>query len=149
MGVTSIAAAMRNPFWRLKSLPWVILLQVALAAVAIATAADLLLTQGLTLLLSNAGSGLLPLLQLLFLVLPVVAGFVVGALALTILERWFTSRVYIDTGVLWALVPCVILVIFVKGFLPIPAALVTMSYPLVVGVLLGIFVVGKRHWRRW
>lgn len=140
---------MRNPFWRLKSLPWVILLQVALAAVAIATLADLLLAQGLALLLTNVGSGLMPLMQLLFLVLPIVAGFVIGALALSILERWFTDRVYIDTGVLWALVPCIALILFIKGFLPIPAALIAMSYPLVVGVLLGVFVVGKRHWRRW
>ncbi|PZO37478.1 MAG: peptide chain release factor 1 [Shackletoniella antarctica] len=139
---------MRNPFSRLKSLPWAILLQVALAAVAIATAADLLLAQGLALLLGGVGSGLLPLMQLLFLVLPVAAGFGIGALGLTILERWFTS-VYIETGVLWALVACLALVIFVKGFLPIPTFLVSMAYPLVVGMLLGIFVVGKRHWRRW
>lgn len=140
---------MRNPFWRLKSLPWVILLQVALAAVAIATLADLLLAQGLALLLANVGSGLLPLMQLLFMVLPIAAGFAIGALALTVLERRFNRQVYIDTGVLWALVPCIALVLFVKGFLPIPAALVAMSYPLIVGVLLGVFVVGKRHWRRW
>ncbi len=139
---------MRNPFWRLKSLPWAILLQVALAAVAIATIADLLLAQGLALLLDNIGSGLLPLMQLLFMVLPIAAGFGIGALGLTILERWF-SQVYIDTGVLWALVPCIALVLFLKGFLPIPTALAAMSYPLIVGVLLGIFVVGKRHWRRW
>ncbi|MGF1517085.1 MAG: peptide chain release factor 1 [Nodosilinea sp.] len=146
--MTSIAVAMRNPLSRLKSLPWVILFQVALAAVAIATAADLLLAQGLALLLGGVGSGLLPLMQLLFLVLPVAAGFGIGALGLTILERWFTS-VYIETGVLWALVACLALVIFVKGFLPIPTFLVSMAYPLVVGVLLGVFVVGKRHWRRW
>ncbi len=139
---------MRNPFWRLKSLPWAILLQVAMIAVAIATAADLLLAQGLRLLLANAGSGLMPLLQLLFMALPITAGFGLGALSLTILERWF-SHLYIDTGVLWALVPCIALMLFAKGFLPIPAALVTLSYPLVVGVLLGIFVGGKRHWRRW
>ncbi|MBE9137325.1 peptide chain release factor 1 [Nodosilinea sp. LEGE 07088] len=139
---------MRNPFWRLKSLPWAILLQVALLAVAIATAADLLLTQGLALLIANVGSGLLPLVQLLFMALPIAAGFAVGALALTILERWFTT-VYLDTGVLWALVPCLALVLFAKGFLPIPTGVLTLSYPLVVGVLLGIFVVGKRHWRRW
>lgn len=139
---------MRNPFWRLKSLPWAILLQVALAAVAIATIADLLLAQGLALLLDNVGSGLMPLMELLFMVLPIAAGFGIGALGLTILERWF-SQVHLDTGVLWALVPCIALVLFVKGFLPIPTALVAMSYPLLVGVLLGIFVVGKRHWRRW
>lgn len=139
---------MRNPFWRLKSLPWAILLQVALAAVAIATIADLLLAQGLALLLANVGSGLMPLMQLLFMALPIVAGFGIGALGLTILERRFT-QVYIDTGVLWALVPCIALVLLIKGLLPIPTALVAMSYPLLVGVLLGIFVVGKRHWRRW
>ncbi|HSM83067.1 MAG TPA: hypothetical protein VLS96_15355 [Nodosilinea sp.] len=139
---------MRNPFWRLKSLPWAILLQVALATVAIATAADLLLAQGLTLLLANAGPGLAPLLQLVFMALPIAAGFGLGALGLTILERWFSS-IYIDTGVLWALVPCLGLVVFLKGLLPIPTALVALSYPLVVGVLLGVFVVGKRHWRRW
>ena len=148
MGLNSIAAAMRNPLWRLKSLPWAILLQVALAAVAIATIADLLLAQGLALLLANAGSGLLPLLELIFMALPIAAGFGIGALGLTILERLF-SQVRIDTSVLWALVPCIALVLFVKGFLPIPAALVAASYPLLVGVLLGIFVVGKRHWRRW
>jgi hypothetical protein len=139
---------MRNPFWRLKSLPWAILLQVALVAVAIATAADLLLAQGLALLLGNAGEGLLPLLRVLLAVLPIAAGFGLGALALTILERWF-RQIYLDTGVLWALVPCVALVLFAKNFLPIPALLVTPDYPTIVGVLLGIFVVGKRHWRRW
>ncbi len=139
---------MRNPFGRLKSLPWAILLQVALVAVAIATAADLLLAQGLTLLMDGVGQGLLPLLQLLFMVLPLAAGFGLGALALAVLERWF-NRVYLDTGVLWALVPCLALVLYAKKFLPIPSVLVTPSYTVLVGVLLGIFVTGKRHWRRW
>lgn len=139
---------MRNPFGRLKSLPWAILLQVALVAVAIATAADLLLAQGLTLLRDGVGQGLLQLLQLLFMVLPLAAGFGLGALALAILERWF-NRIYLDTGVLWALVPCLALVLYAKKFLPIPSVLVTPSYTVLVGVLLGIFVTGKRHWRRW
>lgn len=139
---------MRNPFGRLRSLPWAILLQVALVAVAIATAADLLLAQGLTLLMDGVGQGLLPLLQLLFMVLPLAAGFGLGALALAVLERWF-NRVYLDTGVLWALVPCLALVLYAKKFLPIPSVLVTPSYTVLVGVLLGIFVTGKRHWRRW
>jgi hypothetical protein len=139
---------MRNPFGRLRSLPWAILLQVALVAVAIATAADLLLAQGLTLLMDGVGQGLLPLLQLLFMVLPLAAGFGLGALALAVLERWF-NRIYLDTGVLWALVPCLALVLYAKKFLPIPSVLVTPSYTVLVGVLLGIFVTGKRHWRRW
>jgi hypothetical protein len=139
---------MRNPFGRLRSLPWAILLQVALVAGAIATATDLLLAQGLTLLMDGVGQGLLPLLQLLFMVLPLAAGFGLGALALAVLERWF-NRVYLDTGVLWALVPCLALVLYAKKFLPIPSVLVTPSYTVLVGILLGIFVTGKHHWRRW
>jgi hypothetical protein len=139
---------MRNPLWRLKSLPWAVLIQVALVTVAIATAADLLLAQGLALVLGGVGPGLMPLLSLVFMVLPVAAGFGSGALALALLERWFTT-VYINAGVLWALVPCLVLVLFAKGFLPVPALLVAVSQSFLVGALLGIFVVGKRHWRRW
>ncbi|TVQ12100.1 MAG: peptide chain release factor 1 [Leptolyngbya sp. DLM2.Bin27] len=148
MGVTFIAIAMRNPLSQLKTLPWAILIQVALAAVVIATAVDLLLAQGLVWLIDNVGSGLLPLMQLLFMALPIAAGFGIGALALKILERWFTS-IYIDRSILWALIPCLALLLFVKGFLPIPTFLLSVSYPLVVGLLLGVFVVGKRHWQRW
>ncbi len=91
---------------------------------------------------------LVPLIRLLFLVLPLAAGFAMGTLGIVILERLF-SNIYIDTSVLWALVPCVVLVLFLKGFLPIPTFLVTVGYPQLVGTILGIFVVGKSHWRRW
>ncbi|MGF1569998.1 MAG: hypothetical protein ACFCVD_18335 [Nodosilinea sp.] len=139
---------MRNPFWRLKSLPWAILLQAAGLVVLIATAGDILLGQLLNRLLGGAPAPLLPLVRLTLVVLPLAAGFAMGALAIVVMERVFRN-IYLDTGVLWALVPCVALVLFVKGFLPIPSFFVVMGYTQVVGVLLGIFVTGKRHWRRW
>ena len=82
------------------------------------------------------------------LVLPLGAGFGIGALGIVILERLF-ANLYIDTGTLWALVPCIVLVLFLKEFLPIPSFLVSVGYPQLVGTIVGIFVIGKRHWRRW
>jgi len=139
---------MRNPFWRLKSLPWASLLQVAGLAVLLATAADLLLAQAFGMLTRGLAGPLLPFLRLVLLVLPLAAGFGIGALGILILERLFTN-LYIDTGTLWALVPCIVLVLFLKNFLPLPTFLVSVGYPQLVGSILGIFVVGKRHWRRW
>jgi hypothetical protein len=139
---------MRNPFWRLKSLPWVSLLQVAGLAVLLATAADLLLAQAFGMLTRGLAGPLLPFLRLVLLVLPLAAGFGIGALGILILERLFTN-LYLDTGTLWALVPCIVLVLFLKSFLPLPTFLVSIGYPQLVGSILGIFVVGKRHWRRW
>lgn len=139
---------MRNPFWRLKSLPWSVLLQVAALVALLATAADLLLAQVVSVLTQGLAGPLLPFLRLIILVLPFAAGFAMGALGILILERLF-RQIYLDTAVLWALVPCILLMLFLKSFLPIPAFLVMVSYPQLVGTILGIFVVGKRHWRRW
>jgi hypothetical protein len=139
---------MRNPFWRLKSLPWVILLQAAGLVVLLATVADLLLAQVFGVVARGLPGALLPLLQLVMLVLPVAAGFGMGALGLLVLERLF-RQIHLDTAVLWALVPCLVLVLFLKRFLPVPTFLVTVGYAQLVGSILGIFVTGKRHWRRW
>ena len=139
---------MRNPFWRLKSLPWASLLQVAGLAVLLATAADLLLAQAFGILVQGLAGPLLPFLRLVMLVLPLAAGFGIGALGIVILER-LLSNLYLDTGTLWGLVPCIVLVLFMKGLVPIPRSLASVGYPQLVGSILGIFVVGKRHWRRW
>ena len=66
---------MRNPFWRLKSLPWASLLQVAGLAVLLATAAEFAAGPGVW----DFNSGvwlapLLPFLRLVMLVLPLGAG---------------------------------------------------------------------------
>ena len=137
---------MRNPFWRLKTLPWGILLLAAGLIVAIATVLDILFALGFSWLVGNVGRQLMPFFELLFLALPLAAGFGLGALAIVVMERSF-RQVYLYTGVLWALVGCIALVLWVKSWLPIPALLITIGYPQLVGTLLGIFVTGKRHWR--
>ncbi len=137
---------MHNPFWRLKTLPWCTLLLAAAVVVAMATVADMMLAFGLAWLLGNLGGALSAFFQLLLLALPVAAGFGIGALAIVVMERSF-RQIYLYTGVLWALVACLALVLFIKGFFPIPALVVSMGYNQLIGIVLGIFITGKRHWR--
>jgi hypothetical protein len=137
---------MRNPFWRFKTIPWITLLQAAGLVVAIATVADILLGMGLGLILSGPIGRLGPFLEVVLIILPLAAGYGIGALAIFVMEKLFRN-VYLDTAVLWALVPCIALVVFLKAsILPIPTFLVQVDYSLIVGVILGIFVTGKRYW---
>jgi hypothetical protein len=138
---------MRDPWRFLKTLPWLILLQNAALAVAIATVLDLLLVQLFLRLPASAVEGGAVALNLLFIVLPFVAAVGLGALSVVLLERLFRD-VYLNTATLWALVPCLALALFIKGLLPaVPALLIGLSYPQVVGLVLGIFFRGKRYWR--
>jgi hypothetical protein len=114
--------------------------------VAIATLADILLALGLVWLITSLGGQPSSLIPLLLLVLSVAAGFAIGALAIVVMERAF-RQISLYTGVLWALVACLALVLFLRGFLPIPALVVSMGYNQLVGILLGVFITGKRHWR--
>lgn len=137
---------MFDPLRRLKYLPWVPLLQVALITVLIAIAADLLLTQALrvpvilTLLTQLFNS---PLAILLYL----GAAFALGALAIVILERWF-RQVIINSSSLWALVGCLAVWLLLRSWLPIPPILSPgFSLESIVCVALGVFLKGKSYWR--
>lgn len=134
---------MRDPLWRLKRLPWPILLQDASFTILIATALDNLL------ILALAFSGGLALinLPLLNMLLPFAAAVGIGALAVVLMERIY-RHILLDTAVLWALVPCLALVLILKSLIPqIPTLFVSLSYPQLVGMVLGIFLNSKRHWR--
>lgn len=139
---------MRDPLWRLKTLPWVTLLQNAALSVLIATAGDLILVQlFLRLPAGIADGGLSALLGLLLLLLPFLAAVGLGALSVLLME-WLFRAVYLDTSTLWALVPCLALMLFLKGLVPaLPTLMISFSYSQLVGVVLGIFFKGKRYWR--
>jgi len=122
------------------------LLLAAVLVVAIATLADILLALSLVWLITSLGGQPSSLIPLLLLALSVAAGFAIGALAIVVMERAF-RQISLYTGVLWALVACLALVLFLRGFLPIPALVVSMGYNQLVGILLGVFITGKRHWR--
>ena len=140
---------MRNPWWRLKTLPWLGLLQNAGLTISLATLVDLVLFQLLALLVRQPTSAgiaraVLPLLGWL---LPLVAAFGIGALAVVLLERFF-DWIPLNTSTLWALVPCLGLILFIKGLIPeIPALAVGLSYQQLVVIVVGVFVQGRRHWR--
>ncbi|HIK55072.1 MAG TPA: peptide chain release factor 1 [Synechococcales cyanobacterium M55_K2018_004] len=136
---------MYNPLQQLKRLPWLTLLQVAALAVVAIT-----LLEGLLLL----GYGSVPLLQrmlqLLFsppldILMVVLVSGALGAIAVFFLEQ-LKRDIYITTGVLWALVPCLILWILLRGFLPIPA-LISPNQTSLIGIVLGIFMYGRKYWR--
>ncbi|NJK52517.1 MAG: peptide chain release factor 1 [Leptolyngbyaceae cyanobacterium SU_3_3] len=108
---------MFNPLRRLRFLPWVELLQVALVTVAIASLLDFLLAR-IFVLLPVALSVIMKLLDSpigLLVYFAVTIG--IGALGVAILERWFRF-VSITNSTLWALVPCLALWILLRLFCP-------------------------------
>lgn len=137
---------MRNPFWRLKTLPWIALLQNALLTVALATVLEFALffilasisgAQDSVMVVPGGSTGLL------LLSLAVAGG--IGALAVLLMERLF-HRVILDAAVLWGLVGCLALVLFVKSLL-VPTFLVGISQPQLIGLVFGLFAQGRSHWR--
>lgn len=138
---------MRNPFWRLKTLPWAILFQNALLTVFIATLLDIALF-GFTVLLSNQfqQGSLIPGGGVGVTLVVLVAAGGIGALSVILMERLF-RRVILDTATLWALVACLGIVLFGKSFLPVPTFLVSISRLQLIGIILGLFAQGRPYWR--
>lgn len=133
---------MRDPLWRLKTLPWLVLLQAAALTVVVASLLDLLLAIALLNLpqpptFLNGISGLL-------LVLLAAGG--IGVLAVTVMETIF-ARVLLNQGVLWALLVCMALFLWLRQWVPVPAVLVGLSYYQFVGMMVGLFSKGRRYWR--
>lgn len=135
---------MNNIFRRLKRLPWLPLFQTAgytilavfvlefLLAVGqqsplVAQATDLLFTAPLALLISMSGA----------------VG--AGAIAVYLLER-FQRDIFINPGVLWALVGCMMVMLLVRSLSGIPS-LIPLSQPTLIGIILGVFWKGKPYWR--
>jgi hypothetical protein len=138
---------MFDPLRRLKFLPWINLLQVGLLTTLVVT--------GMEWLLERLSRLFLPLQQLLILLLSPPPGILVqlaitigiGALAVILLERRF-PQIRITVAVLWALVPCLVLWLFLRLLIPIPLLVVRLDTPGVVALILGIFWRGKTY-HRW
>ncbi|MBE9127660.1 MULTISPECIES: peptide chain release factor 1 [unclassified Coleofasciculus] len=132
--------------YRLKYLPWRSLLQVAGLTIAIAIFLEILLWWGFV--QSAAGKRMLAFLLSppLGMIMILAAAVGVGVLAVYLLERFYKS-VFINSGSLWALVPCLALAVFLKSLLPLPNLLVNLSYPQLIGIVVGVFWKGRPHWR--
>lgn len=136
---------MSDPVRTLKHLPWRSLLQVSGFTIVIAIVVEVFLSIGyirsaaIRSLLSELyapPSGIL----LLF-----GAAVGVGALAVYLLER-LHRQVFVNATILWALVPCLALVVFLKSLLPVPA-LVSLNSLQLLGVVVGVFWKGRPYWR--
>lgn len=132
--------------YRLKYLPWRSLLQVAGLTIAIVIFLEILLRWGLV--QSAAGQRMLAFLLSppLGMIMVLVAAVGVGVLAVYLLERFYRN-IFINSASLWALVPCLALAVFLKSLLPLPNLLVNLSYPQLIGIVVGVFWKGRPHWR--
>ncbi|MDI9640176.1 peptide chain release factor 1 [Kamptonema cortianum] len=131
-------------FNRLKYLPWRSLIVVALLTVAIATVLDLLLVWAIQ---SAVVSSALSLVRdgILGAIMQFLVNVGIGALAVYLLERWQGVAI-LSASTLWALVPCVMLVLFLKSLLIPSAFFLEVSRMTLVGVVVGIFWKGRPYW---
>jgi hypothetical protein len=136
---------MSNPLRRLKFLPWTTLFQDAALTVLITTLLDILvgslntpLVRQTYILLFSPPLGILML---------IAVSMAVGALAVYLLEKIF-SQVVINAAVLWALIPCLVIMIILKSWLPIPFVLIDANQSSLLGIVLGVFLKGWNYWRR-
>lgn len=143
---------MSNPLRQLKYLPWTSLFIVAGITFAIAIALDLIL--GLTYSQLDEGTRF-TIVRILAATLysPIFSLFTIGAigvgigaLAVFLLET-VEKRVFINAGVLWALILCLIIGLIIRSYIPIPALLTDINQMQLVGIILGVFWKGKRYWR--
>lgn len=137
---------MADPLRSLKYLPWRSLLQVSGLTILIVIFLELLLSLGYkqfylirsTLLMLSAPP--------LSMITSVAVATGVGAFTVYLLERFY-RQVFINTAILWALVPCLALVIFLKLQLPVQPLLVQLNYLQLVGIIVGVFWKGRPYWR--
>lgn len=135
----------RNPLQTLRYLPWLPLLTVAALTLIATFVLEILLVLAISFSpLANQALNLLfaPPLGLLMVM---AIGLGAGAIAVWILET-LRQDVVINAGVLWALVACLMLLVALRQLIP-GAALVNPDQPTLIGIVLGVFFRGRRHWR--
>ncbi|MEQ9671263.1 peptide chain release factor 1 [Coleofasciculus sp. G2-EDA-02] len=132
--------------YRLRSLPWRSLLEVSGITVAIAIVLEIIIGLGFT-----QSPAIRQMLQFLYtpplgMIISLMAAVGFGVLAVYVLERFY-PQVLINSSSLWALIPCLALVLGLKSLLPLPPFLVSLSYANLVAVIVGVFWKGRPHWR--
>jgi len=140
---------MGNPLRRLSRLPWISLMITAGLTGIWIFVMEFFLGFGIVRspLVQNVMVTLLsPPLGLIF---TLAIGVGVGGLELYLLEIIYPS-LRIDTGVMWALVLCLIGAIALKTILladTLPLTLVSLNQTQLIGAVLGVFWKGKAYWR--
>lgn len=136
---------MSNPFRSFQHLPWSALLLSAGLTVLVATAIDILF--GMAIAFIPTFGRLIISLPLLSQVLAIAAPFGVGALAIYLTLQFF-SQILLRTDTIWSLIGCVLLILLIKNWLPIPSIFLRgFNIVTVMMVTVGSFTAGRRYWR--
>ena len=136
---------MPNPFRSFQHLPWSALLLSAGLTVLVATAIDILI--GMAIAFIPAFGRLIISLPLLNQVLIIAAPFGVGALAIYLTLQFF-SQILLRADTIWSLIGCVLLILLIKNWLPIPSIFLKgFNIITVMMVTVGSFTAGRRYWR--
>ncbi len=136
---------MPNPFRSFQHLPWSALLLSAGLTVLVATAIDILF--GMAIAFIPTFGRLIISLPLLSQVLAIAAPFGVGALAIYLTLQFF-SQILLRTDTIWSLIGCVLLILLIKNWLPIPSIFLRgFNIVTVMMVTVGSFTAGRRYWR--
>jgi hypothetical protein len=143
---------MANPLRQLKYLPWTSLFIITGVTFAIVTTLELLL--GLTYDQLDEGTRF-TIVRILAATLysPLLSLFTIGAIGVGIgalgvfLLETIEKRVFINSGVLWALILCLIVGLIIRSYIPVPALLTDVNQLMLVGMIVGVFWKGKRYWR--
>ena len=143
---------MANPLRQLKYLPWTSLVIITGVTFASIIALEFLLWLTFNQLDEGMQSTIINVLAVT-LYSPLVSLFTssaigvgVGALAVFLLET-IKKQVFINAGVLWALILCLIVGLIIRSYIPIPAFLTNINQLQLVGMILGVFWQGKSYWR--
>ncbi len=138
---------MANPLHRLRFLPWKFLVQDALLTTLLVAAIEIVLIWGaIHLPVINQTIGLF--LSVFGLIATALVGLGAGALAVYLLERVF-PQVIINSGVLWALVLCLGVSLYLRGLIPLLPVAFPLDQPEFLGLVLGIFWKGRPYWKRF
>ena len=135
---------MANPFRSLRYLPWATLFLSAGLTVLVSTAVDVALI--LAIVNVPAITNALSAARILMSIFPFLVALGVGALAIVLTDSFF-RQIILRAETIWALIGCVLLILLVKSWLPIPALFVSFSYFSMMGIVVGAFTKGRRYWR--
>jgi hypothetical protein len=138
---------MSNPLRSMKYLPWRSLFQISALTICVAFVLDMLLIRGLENTVMRRSLEILfapPLGE--FMVIALSMG--IGALAVYLMDRFY-KEIAITNAVLWSLVLSLMVTLLVKSWLPLPTLLVHITQSSLLGIILGVFLGGWSHWRRY
>ncbi|GAB4159880.1 MAG: hypothetical protein Fur0046_39180 [Cyanobacteria bacterium J069] len=136
---------MSNPLRRIKQLPWLPLFQTAGYAIVGLFGVELVLWWSSSRLLFVAQANRLIFSPPLDLIIALSIAIGVGALAVHLLDR-FQRTIFLNLGILWGLVACLIVMVWVRSLSGIPS-LLPPSQEALMGLIIGVFWRGKNHWR--